>query len=81
MEQTKNVQKPQDHDDNDDRIQDGLDRSLHRYQIDQPEQDTDYHQRYQYLKKGHFSISLSLQADTTTGARALQQISRLNREM
>jgi hypothetical protein len=54
MKQSKDVQKPQDHDNYDDRIQDGLDRSLHRYQVDQPEQDTDYNESYQYLKKRHF---------------------------
>jgi hypothetical protein len=81
MEQSKDVQKPQDHGNHDDRVQNGLDRSLHRYQVDQPEQDTDYNERYQYLKKGHFSISLALSADTRCGAGALQRISVLNREM
>jgi hypothetical protein len=42
MKQSKNVQQPQNHDNNHDRIQDGLDRSLHWYQVDQPKQNADY---------------------------------------
>jgi hypothetical protein len=44
MKNAKDVQKPQNHGNNDDRIQDGFDRSLHWYQVDQPKQNADYNQ-------------------------------------
>jgi hypothetical protein len=44
MKKSEDVQKPQDHGNNHDRIQDGLDRSLHRYQVDKPKQNADYDQ-------------------------------------
>jgi hypothetical protein len=44
MKQSKNVEQPQNHSNNHDCIQDGLDRSLHGYQVDQPKQNTDYDQ-------------------------------------
>jgi hypothetical protein len=44
MKNAKDVQKPQNHGNNHDRIQDGLDRSLHRYQVDKPKQNADYDQ-------------------------------------
>jgi hypothetical protein len=44
MKKAKDVQQPQNHGNNHNCIQDGLDRSLHWYQVDQPEQDTDYDQ-------------------------------------
>ena len=43
MKESKNVQEPQDHGNHDDCIQNGLDRSLHRYEaIDYPEQNAYY---------------------------------------
>jgi hypothetical protein len=44
MKQSKNIEQPQNHGNNHDRIQDGLDRSLHRYQVDKPKQNADYDQ-------------------------------------
>jgi hypothetical protein len=45
MKQPKHIQKPDHHTDDHDRIQDGLDRSLHWYEaVDQPKQDTHYNQ-------------------------------------
>jgi hypothetical protein len=51
MKKSKNVQKPQHHSDDHDRIQDRLDRSLHWYEaVDQPKQNTYHNQNQQYLK-------------------------------
>jgi hypothetical protein len=45
MKQTKNVEEPQDHSDNDDSIQDGFDTVRHRDEpIDQPQEDAHYDQ-------------------------------------
>jgi hypothetical protein len=42
MNESKNVQEPHNHADHHNSIQDGLDRSCHRYEvIDQPKQNTD----------------------------------------
>jgi hypothetical protein len=59
MEKPKNIQKPQHHADHHDRVQYGLDRSLHGYvAVDQPKQNTYHDQNHQYLKNGHFTVSL-----------------------
>ncbi|MFZ3201804.1 MAG: hypothetical protein WA175_11720 [Candidatus Acidiferrales bacterium] len=51
MKKSKNVHKPQNRGDYHDRIQDGLDRSLHWYEaVDQPKQNTDHEQNLEYLK-------------------------------
>jgi hypothetical protein len=43
MKQSENVQEPQDHADHHHGIQDGFNRSLHRYEaIDEPQQNTHY---------------------------------------
>jgi hypothetical protein len=43
MKQSENVQKPQDHTDHHHRIQDGFNRSFHRYEaIDEPQQNAHY---------------------------------------
>jgi hypothetical protein len=51
VKHSKHIQKPQHYDDDHDRIQDGLDRSLHGYEsVDQPKQNTHDDQNHQYLK-------------------------------
>jgi hypothetical protein len=51
MQNSENVQEPQDGGDYYDSIQNGLDGALHGYEVvDQPEQNTHYHQNDQYLK-------------------------------
>ena len=47
LHQPENIQKPQDHSDHYDYIQDGLYRSLHWYEIYQPKQHPYYDQRDQ----------------------------------
>jgi hypothetical protein len=43
MKQPENVQKPQDHADHHHRVQDGFNRSFHRYEaIDEPQQNAHY---------------------------------------
>ncbi|HXQ26854.1 MAG TPA: hypothetical protein VN822_10635, partial [Candidatus Acidoferrales bacterium] len=43
MKDSKDIEKPQDHRNHNDRVQNGLDRSLHRYEaVDQPEQNAHY---------------------------------------
>jgi hypothetical protein len=50
-EKSKNIQKPQNYDDDHDSIQDRLDRSCHRYMaINQPEENTNYDQDHYELK-------------------------------
>jgi|GEM_PF-5049702 len=50
MKKSKNIQKPQNHGNDHDCIQDGLNRSLHWYEaIDQPEENTNHDQDQQYL--------------------------------
>jgi hypothetical protein len=45
MKQSKHIQEPDDHTNDHDRIQDGLDRSLHWYEtVDQPKQDAHHDQ-------------------------------------
>ena len=64
MEKSKNVQQPQHDADHHDRIQYGLDRSLHWHvAVDQPKQNAHDDQNQQYLKYRHLAISLSSQAD------------------
>lgn len=54
MKKSKNVQEPQNRGDHHDRIQDGLNRSLHRYEtVDQPKQNAYHDQNYQYLHQRH----------------------------
>lgn len=51
MKKSKDVQKPQHHANDHDRIQNRLNGSLHWYiAVDQPEQDTYDNQHYYYLK-------------------------------
>ena len=74
MEQSKNVQQPQHDADHYDRIQYGLDRSLHWHiAVDQPKQNAHNDQNQQYLKNRHLAISLSSQADTPASREALHQ--------
>jgi hypothetical protein len=48
---SKHIEKPQDHGDDDNTVQDGLNRALHRYEtIDQPEQNTHNNQNQNYLQ-------------------------------
>jgi hypothetical protein len=49
MKKSKNVQEPQNYGDHHDCVQDGLNRSLHWYQVDQPKQNSHDDQRYQDL--------------------------------
>jgi hypothetical protein len=47
IENSKNIQEPQNYDNNHDRIQDRFDRSGHRYvTINQPEQNTHHDERH-----------------------------------
>jgi hypothetical protein len=51
MEESENIQKPQDHDNYDDGIQDGLDRPLHGYKaVHEPQQNSNYDKNHHYLK-------------------------------
>jgi hypothetical protein len=51
MEESKNIQKPQDYNNYDDSIQDGLDGPLHGYKaIDEPQQNSHYDENHHYLK-------------------------------
>jgi len=51
VEESENIQQPQNYPDDNHGVQDGLDRSLHRYEaIDQPKQQADHDQCYEYLK-------------------------------
>jgi hypothetical protein len=59
MKQSKNAEQPQNHSNNHDCMQDGLNRSLHWYQVDQPKQDTGYDQRSRSM-----SLSACLRGQT-----------------
>jgi hypothetical protein len=49
--QPKDIEKPQYYRDDNNAVQDGLNRSLHRYEtIDQPEQNTHNNQNHHYLQ-------------------------------
>jgi hypothetical protein len=51
LEESESVQQPNNHGDHHHRVQNGFDRSLHRYEpIDQPEQQADHHQHHNDLK-------------------------------
>ena len=51
VEESENIQQPKNYSDNNNCIQDGLDRSLHRYEaINEPKQQADHDQNYEYLK-------------------------------
>jgi hypothetical protein len=51
MKKSKDVQQPQHHADDHNRVQYGFDRSLHWYEaVDQPEKNTHHDQNYHYLK-------------------------------
>ena len=51
VEESENIQQPQNYPDDNHGVQDGLDRSLHWYEaIDQPEENPYYHQNYHDLK-------------------------------
>jgi hypothetical protein len=63
IKQSKHIEKPQDHRDDDNAVQDGLNRSLHRDEtIDQPEQNTDNNQDHNYLQQRHKRYLLALRA-------------------
>jgi hypothetical protein len=54
MKESENVEKPQDHYNHDDSIQDGLNRPLHRDEaIDQPQQQPHYDKNHYHLKQRH----------------------------
>ena len=54
MDDSKNIQEPNDHADHHNRIQDGLDGARHRNEvIDQPEQNTNSDENHQDLKYRH----------------------------
>jgi hypothetical protein len=49
-EKSKHVQKPQHHTDHNDRVQNGLNRSLHGYEaVDKPKQNSYNDQNYHYI--------------------------------
>jgi hypothetical protein len=57
IKQSKHIEKPQDHRDDDNAVQDGLNRSLHRDKtIDQPEQNTNNNQDHNYLQQRHKAV-------------------------
>jgi hypothetical protein len=54
MKKSKNIEKPQDHADHHDGIQDRLDRALHWDEVvDQPQQNAHYDQNHHKLKQRH----------------------------
>jgi hypothetical protein len=70
MEKSKDIQEPQNHDNDHDGIQDRLDGSCHGYKvIHQPEENAHYDQYHAYLNQRHDLLtSMFSEADAYTSA-------------
>jgi hypothetical protein len=70
MEKSKDIQEPQNHQNDHDSIQDRLNRSCHGYEtIDQPEENTHDDQNQEYINQRHDLLtSLILEADAYMSA-------------
>jgi hypothetical protein len=70
MEKSKDIQEPQNHENDYDSVQDRLDGSRHGYEvINQPKENTNYDQNHAYLNQRHDLLtSLFSEADLYTSA-------------
>jgi hypothetical protein len=70
MQNSKDIQEPQDYKNDHDSIQDRLDGARHRNEaVDEPEKNTNYDQNHKYLNQRHDLLtSLFSEADAYTSA-------------
>jgi hypothetical protein len=76
LEKSKDIQEPQNHENDHESIQDRLNRPLHRYEaINQPQENTDYDQHHENLNYRHDLLtSLFSEADAYPSAPRCAQL-------